>query len=609
MRSLACLVAIVTMAVPLVGRADDAAVTSHGLAMHGDLKYPAGFKHFDYVEPDAPKGGEIKLGAVGTSFDTFNGFVVKGVPAVGLSGLYDTLMVASADEPFSEYCLLAESVTVPSDRSSVTFTLRANARFHDGKPVTPDDVIWTFDTLRTKGLPYFRAYYAAVDRVEETGERAVKFTFKSGDNRELPLIVGQLPVLPKHYWETRDFEKTTLDPPVGSGPYKIDSFEPGRQITYRRVADYWGKDLPVNVGRDNFDVMHHDYYRDDTVALEALKAGEFDFRVEASSKYWATAYDTPAISAGTLLKREVPNDRPAGMQGYVFNVRRPLFQDRRVRQALAYAFDFEWSNKSLFYGQYKRSRSFFDNSELAATGLPSAAELAVLEPYRDRLPSEVFTTEYQPPKTDGSGNLRENLRAASELLKQAGWDVDPKTKKLARDGKPFRFEILLVMPLFERITLPFAKNLERLGIEASVRTVDTSQYQKRLEQFDYDMVVDSINQSNSPGNEQRLYWGSAYADQPGSDNRIGLKDAVVDAIIEKLVAAPDRASLVAHVKALDRVLQWGFWVIPQWHIPYDRIAYWDKFGMPKVTPSQGVQFDTWWVDPAKAATLDARRKR
>ena len=371
----------------------------------------------------------------------------------------------------------------------MTFTLRPQARWHDGQPITVDDVIWTFETLRDEGIAVYRAYYASVAKVEKVGDRAVKFTFKPGENRELPLILGQLPVLPKHYWEKRDFEDTTLDPPLGSGAYKIDQFEPGRWSTYKRVADYWGKDLPVNRGRDNFDALRFDYYRDMTVALEAFKAGEYDLRLEASSKDWATAYDVPAVRDGALKKEEIPNDRPAGMQGFAFNLRRPLFQDRRVRQALGYAFDFEWSNRTLFYGQYTRSRSYFANSELAANGVPSGDELEVLEPFRGKVPDEVFTTEYQPPATDGSGNIRDNLRKASELLKAAGWTVDPKSKKLVNaQGQPFEFEILLVEPAFERITLPFAKNLERLGITARVRTVDTAQYQKRTDDFDFDVV-------------------------------------------------------------------------------------------------------------------------
>jgi microcin C transport system substrate-binding protein len=577
------------------------AVSGHGIAMHGDLKYGPGFTHFDYVNPNAPKGGEIRQAALGT-FDSFNPFVVRGNPATDMGRIYDTLMVASADEPFSEYGLLAERIDTPADRSWVAFTLRATARWHDGKPVTAEDVIWSFATLRAKGLPFFRAYYANVATVEKQDERTVRFAFKPGENRELPLILGQLPILPKHYWDGKDFEQTTLTPPLGSGAYQIDRFEPGRWISYRRVADYWGKDLPVNAGRDNFDVVRFDYYRDSAVALEAFKAGAYDLRVETAAKDWATAYNFPAARSGAVRKEEIAHSRPAGMQAFAFNTRRPLFQDLRVRQALGYAFDFEWSNKTLFYGQYTRTRSFFDNSELAAKGLPGPAEAALLEPYRGRIPDEVFTTEYHPPRTDGSGNVRDNLRRALALLAQAGWKVDQQTKTLlhADSGRVMAFEILLVQPEFERVVLPFTKNLERLGVKPTVRTVDSAQYRRRLDEFDFDVVVANWPESLSPGNEQRNFWGSEFAGRQGSQNLIGIQNPVVDALIEAIIAAPDRAALVARVHALDRVLQWGHWVIPQWHLSYDRVAYWDKFGRPALVPPQGVQLDAWWIDAAKA---------
>ena len=587
--------------------AADGTYKGHGIAMHGDLKYGPDFTHFDYVNPDAPKGGELRLYGLGT-FDSFNPFVIKGNPDNDSGRIYDTLMVGSADEPFSEYGLLAESIETPADRSWVIFTLRPQAKWHDGQPITADDVIWTFETLRTKGRPEFRAYYANVASVEKVGDRSVKFTFKPGENRELPLILGQLAVLPKHYWQGRDFEAATLDPPLGSGPYKLDKFEPGRWSSYVRVPDYWGKDLPVNRGRNNFDVIRRDYYRDMTVALEALKAGAYDLRMEASSKDWATAYDVPAVRDGQLIKGKFTHERPAGMQGFAFNLRRPVFQDRRVREALGYGLDFEWSNRTLFYGQYTRARSYFGNSELAANGVPQGAELAVLEPFRGKIPDEVFTAEYQPPVTDGSGNMRDNLRKAADLLKAAGWSIDPKSKRLVNaQGQPFEFEILLFDPAYERVALPFAKNLERLGITARVRTVDPAQYKKRTDDFDYDMIIQGWDQSLSPGNEQRGYWTSAYADQPGSPNALGLKDPVIDALVEQIVAAPDRQSLVARTHALDRVLQWGFYVVPNWYIPYDRIAYWDRFGIPSVIPAQGVQTDAWWVDPNKVAALAGRR--
>jgi len=577
----------------------------HAVAMHGTPKYGPDFQHFEYVNPAAPKGGEVRLGALG-GFDSLNGFIVKGEKADGLGLIYDTLLTSSADEAFTEYGLLAESVELPEDRSWVAFTLRDGARWHDGRPVTVEDVIYSFELVRDKGAPSFRFYYGNVDKVERTGERSLRFSFKPGQNRELPLILGQFAVLPKHYWESRDFTVTTLEPPLGSGPYRIEAVDPGRSITYRRVPDYWGRDLPVNVGHYNFDRLRYDYYRDSTVALEAFKAGAFDFRHENSAKDWATGYEVPAVAEGLLRREELLHQRSAGMQGFVFNTRRALFQDPRSRLALAYAFDFEWSNKNLFYGQYTRTRSYFDNSELASRGLPQGRELAFLEPYRGRIPEEVFATPYAPPATDGSGQLRDNLRQADRLLKEAGWTI-ASGKRVDAASRPFSFEILLVSPLFERIALPFAKNLERLGIEARVRVVDTAQYQRRMDTFDFDMVVGVWGQSLSPGNEQRDFWGSAAAAEEGSRNWAGVRDPVVDALIEGLIAAGDREELVAATRALDRVLLWGHYLIPHWHLNYDRLAYWNKFGRPETTPMQGYVFNAWWVDPERAAALGQRK--
>ncbi len=602
-----CVLAIAALAaavlpVPVLA---DGAVDGIGIAMHGEPKYKEGFKYFDYVNPNVPKGGEVKLGSVG-GFDTLNGFTIKGRPAAGIGAIYDTLMVSSADEPFSVYGQLAEKIECPADRSWVAFTLRANARWHDGKPVTAEDLIFTFNILLEKGAPQFRYYYQSVDKVTKTGERTVKFSFKPGENRELPLILGQLVVLPKHYWETRDFDKTTLEPPLGNGAYKIESVDPNRSITYRRVPDYWGKDLAVNVGRENFDVIRYDYYRDQSVWLEAFKAGAYDFRIENSAKEWATAYDIPALKTGALKKEPMPNSRTHGLQGWAFNLRKPMFQDRRVREAIGYAYDFEWSNKTLAYGQYTRARSYWNNSELESKGLPSAEELKLLEPWRGQIPDEVFTKEYKPPVTDGSGNNRENLRKAAELLKQAGWEV--KNGKLVdAKGEPLAFEILLQDPTYERITLPFAKNLERLGIDARVRSVDSAQYQKRTDNFEFDVTIDSFPQSESPGNEQREFWGSAAADEKGSRNSTGIKSKAIDALVDAIIAAPDRKSLVERTHALDRVLQWSILSVPQFYIAVDRVAYWDKFGRPDKVAKQGVQFDTWWIDAEKLATLGQRK--
>lgn len=569
------------------------------LSMYGDLKYPPGFRHFDYVNADAPKGGEVKLWALGT-FDTLNPFTLRGVKAAGLGAMYDTLMIGSEDEPFSRYGLVAETIETPTDRSWVAFTLRPEARFHDGTPMTADDVVFTFRTLASKGHPFYRTYYAHIASVETLGPRKVRFTFKRGENRELPLIVSEMPVLPRTYWEKRAFEQTTLEPPLGSGPYTIESFEPGRSISYRRVKAYWGATLPVNVGRSNFDVIRYDYYRDQTVALEAFKAGAYDFREESSSKAWATAYNVPAVATGALKKEQIKNEVPTGMQGFVYNTRRALFADARVRQALAYAFDFEWTNTHLFYGAYTRTASYFSNSELASRGLPSADELEVLGPLRDRVPPEVFTDEYRPPSTAAPNTIRGNLLSALKRLEAAGWAVRDGVLVDGRTGRPFEFEILLDDPTWERITLPFAKNLERLGIRARVRTVDTAQYQYRIENYDFDMIVVSLGQSLSPGNEQRAYWGSDRASTPGSRNYAGIRDPAVDRLIDLLIAAPDRRALVARTRALDRVLLWSHYVIPHWHLAAWRVAYWNKFDRPTIAPKYNLGFDTWWLRPGAA---------
>lgn len=568
----------------------------HGLAMHGQVKYDENFKHFDYVNPRAPKGGNVKLATTG-SFDNFNGFIVKGEPAAGLGNLYDTLLVPSADEAFSAYGLLAESLETPKDRSWVQFVLRKEARWQDGKPITADDLIWTFNTLTKKGQPFYRYYYSSVTKVEKINALTVRFSFKPGENRELPLIIGQIPVLPKHYWQDKNFSKTTLETPLGSGPYKIEKFEAGRFIKYKRITNYWGRNLPVKVGFDNFDTIRYDYYRDATVQVEAFKAGEFDFRAENSSKIWATSYDFPALEKGLVKKQEIKHKRIAGMQGFAYNIRRDLFSDPRVRQALATAFDFEWSNRNLFYGQYIRSRSYFGNSEMEATGIPKKDELAILQAYKGRIPDEVFTTEYRPPKTSGNGRIRANLKIGDNLLKEAGWFIKNKKRVNVETGAVMEFEILLVSPMFERIALPFTKNLERLGVKARVRTVDSSQYQRRVETFDFDMIVSAWGASLSPGNEQRDFWSKAAANQNGSRNLIGVSDPVIDELIETLIAAPDRKSLITRTRALDRVMQWGHYIIPHWHLNYDRLIFWSKLKHPKTTPLKGSQFDTWWINP------------
>ena len=594
------------MAIPAVN-ADDPA-PAHGLAMHGDLKYSPDFKNFEYVNPDAEKGGTIRLSAIG-GFDSLNPFIVKGNAAGGAAYIYDTLMTSSADEAFSVYGQLAKTVRTPKDRSWVEFTLRDEARWHDGKEITADDIIFSYETLVSKGAPFYRFYYGSVERAVKVGPKTVRFDFKPGKNRELPLILGQLTVLPKHYWATREFDSTTLEPPLGSGPYKIKRVEANRTIVLERVPDYWGKDVSVNKGINNFETLEFEYYRDAQVAIEAFTGGRFDFRRENSSKAWATSYKVPAVDKGHIKLERFDHNRPAGMQGFAYNIRRDLFKDPAVREALAYAFDFNWSNKNLFYGQYAHSRSYFDNSELAATGLPSDAELILLEPLRSSIPPEVFTKEYNPPETDGSGNIRGNLRTASKLLRDAGWAIKDGVRVNEKTGVKLEFEILLSSPIFERIVLPFSKNLEKLGVKTRARTVESAQYRRRLDTFDYDVVVGNWGQSMSPGNEQRDFWGSASVDQQGSRNIVGINDPAVDTLIEKLIAAPDRKALVTAARALDRVLQWNHFVIPHFHAGYDRIAYWDKFGKSDVTPASGTQFLSWWVDKEKAAVINDVRKK
>ncbi len=573
------------------------------IAMHGEPKYPPDFKHLDYVNPDAPKGGTLVLRAIGT-FDSFNGYTIQGTPGPGAS--YETLTTSTLDEPFTQYGLIAETMEVPDDRSWVIFNLRSIARWHDGQPITADDVVFTFNLLKEKGTPFYQSYFASVAKVEKLGDLKVKFTFAPGDNHELPLIIGQMPVLPQHLWKDKDITQPTLDIPDGSGPYKIAKYEAGRSITLQRVPDYWGKDLPINVGQNNFDTMRYDYYRDDTVALEAFKAGAYDLRVESSAKNWATAYDIPAVKDGRITMEKIPTEGRNLMQGYVFNLRRPIFQDREVRRALQYAFDFEWSNKALFFGQYVRIRSYFGPSELGATGLPSPAELKILEPYKGKIPDEVFTTEYNPPKSDGSGDDRANLEIASKILDDDGWKIENGVR--TKDGQTLDFEILLDEETFERVTQPFIQNLAQIGVKAHMRTIDPAQYQKRMDQFDYDMTVNLVAQSLSPGNEQRDQWGSKSADTQGGSNLAGIKDPVVDALVEKIIAAKDRDDLVASTRALDRVLQWGYYYIPHWNAPFDRIAYWNKFSHPQTMPPYGLTLDTWWYDPNKAASVQPQQQ-
>jgi len=575
---------------------------AHAISMHGIPKYSADFKHFDYVNFDAPKGGSIKLHQIG-SFDTLNNFILKGSPSVNLSQVHDSLLTQSFDEPFTMYGLVAESISVPEDRSWVIFKIRREAKFHDGNPIRVEDIIWTLNTLKEKGHPFFKFYYGNVKTAEKISDNEVKFIFQGERNLELPLIIGQMKILSKKYWEDK-FEDVLLESPIGSGPYRIKNFKAGRTIEFERVDDYWGKNLPVNKGRFNFQKVIIEYFRDATVALEAFKSGDYDFRQENQAKRWANAYNFTAIENGHVKKESVKHEIPTGMQGFFINTRKEIFKDRVVRKALNYAFDFEWTNKILFFDQYKRTASFFSNSDLASSDLPSKEELELLDPFKNQLPNEIFNTIYENPINDGSGDLRKNLRIADKLLYDAGWTIKDGKRINKETGIPLKFTILLVSPEFERIALPYARNLKKIGIEAKVRTVDSAQYERRLESFSFDMTVVSLGQSLSPGNEQRDFWNSTSATINGSRNYAGVSSPAADYLIDKIIAAKNREDLISATKALDRFLLFGYYVVPHWHIQNFRIAYWDKFGQPKINPKYDLGIDTWWYDSERVKLLE-----
>lgn len=587
----------------------------HGAALLGEPKYPAGFKQFDYVNPNAPKGGLVRLGAQGT-FDSFNIVVagVKGSPEQGLGLIYETLTTQSYDEPSAAYGLLAEAFSYPEDFSSVSFRLRPEAKWHDGKPVTADDVIFSFEALKTNS-PTYAFYYANVTKAEKLGEREVKFTFDEKGNRELPQIMGQLIVLPKHWWEgtapdgrKRDITQTTLEPPLGSGPYRLKSFDPGRNATYERVEDYWGSSLNVNVGQNNFDEIRYEYYRDATVLLEAFKADRIDFRSENSARNWATGYDFPARHEGRVVLEEFPLRASGVMQAFVLNLRRDKFKDERVRRAFNLAFPFEELNKTVFYGLYERVGSYFHGLELASSGLPDGKELEILESVRDKVPPSVFTTPYKNPVNDTNEAVRSNLREADRLLREAGWNVK-NGRRVNAKGEPLSVELLSSSPNEERVFLPYKAVLERLGIEVTVRSVDDVQYTNRTRSFDFDITTGLWAQSLSPGNEQREFWGSQAARREGSRNLAGIADPAVDALIDRVIFAKDREELVAATKALDRVLLAHNFVVPQWTSLKQRTARWDRYSHPDVMPRYaGSAFPTvWWYDEAKAAKTGAPR--
>jgi microcin C transport system substrate-binding protein len=616
-RSLICRIAVAAFVAGLATLPASAAdpVRTHGLSLFGKLKYPAGFAHFDYVDPKAPKGGALRQIALGT-FDNFNMVVagVKGSIAGGIDLVSDTLMVSALDEVSTEYGLLAESVSHPDDFSAVTYRLRANAKWHDGKPVTPEDVIFSFEAFK-KNSPQLGAYYRHVVKAEKTGERDITFTFDQPGNRELPQIVGQLNVLAKHWWEgtdrngnKRDIAATTLEPPLGNGAYRVKDFVPGRTLVYERVKDYWGKDVNVNVGRDNFDELRFEYFRDSTVAIEAFKADQVDWRTENSAKNWATAYDFPAARDKRVVLEEFPIRSFGVMQAFVFNQRRAKFSDPRVRRAFNLAFDFEEMNKQIFFAQYRRINSYFEGTELASSGVPQGLELHILETVRDKVPAELFTKPYANPVNGNAEAVRANLREAVRLLKEAGYEVRNQRLVNTKTGEPFTAEFLIESPDSERFVGPYKPNLERLGIAVNIRNVDDAQYENRLRQWDFDIIVASWGQSLSPGNEQRGFWGTQAADQPGSRNLGGIKNPAVDAMVEKVIFAKTREELMAATKALDRVLLWNHYVVPQWTYGRVRSARWDRFGRPAKLPEYGVTaFPTvWWWDAEKAARAGSR---
>jgi microcin C transport system substrate-binding protein len=585
----------------------------HALSLFGDIKYPADFKQFDYVNPNAPRGGAARLISLGT-FDNFNIAIagIKGNLAPAATQIYETLMSKSQDEVATEYGLIAESAAHPDDFSWVIYRLRKEARWHDGKPITADDVIFSLETLK-KLSPFYAAYYRHVVKAEKSGEREIKFTFDGPGNRELPTIVGEVPVLPKHWWEgtdeqgrKRDISATTLEKPLGSGPYRIKEFIAGRSVVLERVKDYWGEKLPVRIGQNNFDEMRFEFFRDNLVALEAFKADQADWIAENSAKQWATAYEFPAVVDKRVVKEEFPINDSGRMQAFTLNLRRDQFKDARLRRAFNFAYDFEEMNKQLFYGQYKRINSYFEGTELASSGLPQGLELQILETVKDKVPPEVFTTAYANPVGGNPENVRSNLREAAKLLKEAGFEV--KDRKLVdSSGKPVTVEILVQDPSAERIALFYKPSLERIGVTASIRVADDAQYQNRTRSFDFDMIIDQWGQSLSPGNEQREFWGSQAADAPGSRNTIGIKNPAVDALIEKVIFAENRETLVAASRALDRVLLWNFYVVPQFTYGFSRYARWDRFShaeLPKYARS-GLP-SLWWHDAEKAARLGKR---
>lgn len=588
-------------------QAQEETIPLHGITLYGEpLKYSQNFKNFSYVYPEAPKGGTFNLGIQGT-FDSFNAFIVKGQPAAGLTYLYPsllfvTLMNPSMDEASSAYCYAAETIEISPDRSWIIFKMREGITFHDGSALTVDDVIYSFNTLRDQGLPFYKTYFYDVLKVEKLDSLRLKFILRANASKEIIQIIGQFPLISKAFYTKHGFEKADLTPPLGNGPYKISHFKPGNTVTYERVKGWWGEKLAINKGRYNFDFITYTYYRDETVMFESFKRGDYDLRLENSAKRWAEEYKFPAVQGGKIIREEVENKNPKAMQTLVFNLRRSLFRDIKVRQALGYFMDFEWINENIFHNAYARLHSYFQGSELGASGVPSQAELEILKKYRGKIPEEIFTDEYKTPNTDGTGNIRQNLNTAKKLFEQGGWVIKNGTMTHRETGQPFEFEILLGTPHLERVIQGFVKNLERLGIKAKVRTVDTAQYTRRIDTFDYDMIFIIYPQSISPGNEQREFWSSSSANIQDSKNYAGIQNPVIDEVVEELIAATSRADLINYCRVLDRLLLWGHYVIPTWYRGKETIAYWKKLKQPKTIPPYGIDIYAWWSADAEKAS-------
>jgi microcin C transport system substrate-binding protein len=587
-------------------RADDAA--RHGLSAFGELKYPAGFTHFDYVEPDAPKGGVFNqlAGAGGSTFNTFNAYILKGDAAIDMDLTFATLMARAFDEPDAVYGFAAESVAVSADQLTYRYTLRPGITFHDGSAITAEDAAFSLNILKEKGHPNIAILLRDLKAVEAEGPRILTLRFDARRGRDAPLFAATLPIFSKAYYTTHNFDETTLEPPLGSGPYRVGKFESNRFLQFERVKDWWGEKLPVMRGQFNFDTLRYEYYRDRDVAFEAFTAHNYDFREEFTSRTWATRYDFPALKDGRVIRETIPDERPSGAQGWMLNTRREALRDVRVREALALAFDFEWTNKNIMFGSYDRTHSYFQNSDMMAQGLPTPEELALLEPFRSKVPDEVFGEPWTPPVSDGSGQDRKLLRRAAELLTEAGWTIKDR-KRVNAKGEPLKLEFLFFDRSFEPHHATLVKNLAVIGIDGSLRMVDPVQYRKRVEDFDFDITVQRMVFPLTPGDTLRTYFASQGATTKGSFNYAGIADPVVDALVERVIAAESRAALTAACRALDRVLRAGRYWIPHWYKASHWIAYWDIFGRPPTKPryARGIP-ETWWYDPAKATKLIRR---